>query len=275
MIIDALATRTAVPAIKDGTLPNLKLLVDNGVWREESVSIFPSLTPAATSTIITGKYPFQHEIFGFHWYDRKTQEVAYHGDDFWMIAKTGFAEFFDGCLRKLNNTRLAADTLYQRLERDHGLSTACLNFLIYRGDQQHKAKIPLWFSWHPGVPFEESVQGPETLFFGDLVDTLAQWDQDSPKRKGGLLGRFGFNDQNTGSLLKHFAAEDLFPDFTVAYFPDHDYQAHENGLEQALPAVHQVDGYLGELFEQYWCREHTQRVHHRGHWRPLTKRCCR
>ncbi len=250
LIIDALATRTAVPTLKLGGLPNLKKLVDHGTWREESISIFPSLTPAATSTIITGKYPYQHEIFGFHWYDRQSGEVAYHGDDFWMVAKTGFAEFFDGCLRKLNTTRLSCDTLYQILERE-GRKTACLNFLIYRGDQQHQARIPLWFSWHPDVPFEQTINGPQTLFFGDLVDSLQQMEEDSPERKGGLLGRFGFNDQNTGRLLEHFAREDLFPDFTIAYFPDHDYQAHEKGLEEALPAVQQVDTHLGRFFDHY------------------------
>lgn len=249
MIVDALNTEVVMPAIENGTLPHLARLVELGGVRERNISIFPSLTPAATSSIITGRYPVEHRIFGFHWYDREEDEVAYHGDDFWVIAKMGFAEFFDGCLRKLNHGRLQAPTLFQTAELA-GLNSASLNYLMFRGDHEHQARIPAWFSWLPSVPFETEVLGPELLFFGDMVDCLRENGHESPDREAGLLARFGFNDSNTARLLLHLAEQDRLANLNVAYFPDNDYQSHEVGSQAALPAVVKFDWVLGEFFER-------------------------
>lgn len=243
IIIDALSSEYTLPALRSGRLPILNGLASRGILREESVSIFPSLTPAATSTIATGEYPRAHGVFGFHWFSKEEGEEAYHGDDFWVIANMGFANFFEGCLQKLNGSRLKAPTIFQRLT-EMGKRSACLNFLIYKGDVSHDARVPAWFNWHPDIPKTQTVSGPELLYFGDLVDSGDQLAEDSPEREGGLLGRFGFNDDNTGRLLEHFADLEDKPDFTLAYFPDHDYQAHEVGLEKAIKKVEKVDKYL-------------------------------
>lgn len=59
---------------------------------EACVTIFPSITPAATTSIVTGAYPSEHGIAGASWYDQEREEVAYYGDDFWVIARR-FGEF--------------------------------------------------------------------------------------------------------------------------------------------------------------------------------------
>lgn len=248
MIIDALNSRTFFQAIDDGKLPHFKQIHDRGQVKRESVSIFPSLTPAATSTIITGKYPREHQVFGFHWYDREHDEIAYYGDDFWAIAKLGFGDFFNGCLWQLNQERLSSDTIFEKLHGT-GLHTASLNFLMFRGPTPHVATVPGWFSWHPEVPFAENLSGPNTLFFGDFVDSSYQFEGLEREARGGPLGRFGFNDENTGELLCGLAERDELPEFTLAYFPDHDYRCHEKGPELGVEAVVAVDDYLGRLFE--------------------------
>lgn len=251
IIVDALSSQYSAPAIRSGDLPNFKKLLERGVLRDESVSIFPSLTPAATSTLVTGKYPVDHGIFGFHWFDRESGEEAYYGDDFWAIGKMGFADFFHGCLQKLNSERLSCQTVFQRVENETDGASAVLNYLMFHGDKSHQAQIPLWFSWHPSVPFQEEVKGPEILYFGDLINSDERLAQDAPDRKGGLFEHFGFNDLNTARLLLHFAEQDSFPDFTVAYFPDHDWEAHSEGIENAFEKVIQVDRTLGLFFDAY------------------------
>jgi hypothetical protein len=84
-VIDALATRVVLPAFERGDLPNLRRLTELGVMRPESTAIFPSITPAATAALITGGYPRDHGIAGAYWYDSGRDEVAYFGDDFWVI----------------------------------------------------------------------------------------------------------------------------------------------------------------------------------------------
>lgn len=249
VIVDALASRIILPALRSGKLPTMAALAQAGVLRERSTSIFPSLTPAATSSIVTGAFPSEHNIIGFHWYDEESDEEVYYGDDFWVVAKSGFGEFFRDCLTRLNNSRLKATTLFQRVEQT-GANAASLNFLMFHGDTPHTATVPLWFSWHPDVPREQEVTGPSLLFFGDLVDSSQELDEDAPSRKGGILGRFGFNDSNTAELLLHLTEEPELPAFSVAYFPDNDYRSHEVGPANALEQVIEVDRALGEFLER-------------------------
>src|SRR5919106_2993163 len=87
VVIDAASPRVVCPAIQTGRLSNLKRIADAGSMHQSSVAIFPSITPAATTAIITGAYPAENGIAGASWFDPAKQEVAYYGDDFWVIAK--------------------------------------------------------------------------------------------------------------------------------------------------------------------------------------------
>ena len=143
-------------------------------WRKpapctsKSVSIFPSITPAATSTIITGAYPAEHGIAGASWYDTARNEVAYYGDDFWVIAREGFGRFINDFLLRLNGDRLTAPTMFEMVERA-GRRAACLNYLVFRGNVPHKVNIPGLIAALPGVPLTETIEGPSFLCLGDFV----------------------------------------------------------------------------------------------------------
>jgi hypothetical protein len=248
IIVDACASRVVIPAMRQGRLPNFSTLAEMGTLRPESIAIFPSITPAATASIVTGLYPNGHNVMGFHWYDLENDEVAYYGDDFWVIWREGFKEFFDDFLYKLNHQRLQADTLHQLIERAN-LKAANLNYLVFRGDVEHKADIPWLLRLFPGVQSSVKVLGPSILYLGDLVDTEIEVIGDTLDREGGLFHRFGFDDSNTANLLLELARDGAMPDFTLAYFPDNDYRSHEVGPEAAVTALEEVDGKLGELFE--------------------------
>jgi hypothetical protein len=248
IIIDALTSRLLVPAMNMGKLPNIRALANAGALNPECSAIFPSLTPAATASIITGYYPQVHNLLCYHWYDMETNEVIYYGDDFWVILNQGIGKFFEELLIKLNHQRLKSETLFQRVERA-GLKAASLNYLVYRGDARHKANLPLLFGLLPGAPFSEELFGPSLMYFGDLVETPVEGQ--SLKRIGGLFNRFGFVDDNTAHLLLQLAEQRALPDFTVAYFPDNDHHSHQVGPEEALPVLKHVDSRLGDLFRAY------------------------
>src|SRR5687768_9529813 len=108
VVIDAASPRVMCPAIQTGQLPNLKRIADAGEMHQASVTIFPSITPAATTSIITGAYPAEHGIAGASWYDEATKDIAYYGDDFWLIARRGFGAFLREFLVRLNGDRLTA-----------------------------------------------------------------------------------------------------------------------------------------------------------------------
>src|SRR5918995_647653 len=149
VVIDAATPRVVCPAVQTGRLANLKRIADAGSMHQASVTIFPSITPAATTSIITGSYPAEHGIAGAAWFDRDRNEVAYYGDDFWVIAKEGFGEFLRDFLVRLNGDRLKAPTLFEMVERA-GRTAACLNYLVFRGGYPHHVRIPGVIAALPG-----------------------------------------------------------------------------------------------------------------------------
>jgi hypothetical protein len=247
VVIDAATPHVVCPAIRTGRLPVLQRLSEIGTMHEASVSIFPSITPAATSSIITGCYPAEHGIAGASWFDEMRQEVAYYGDDFWVIAREGFGAFIEDFLLRLNGDRLHAPTLFEMIERS-GRQAACLNYLVFKGNFPHKVRIPELIAALPGVPMSDMVEGPSTLCLGDFVGTPSPHGR-KLKEKGGVLHRFGMDDASTGALLRDLCADVGLPDFTVAYFADNDYRSHEVGPHNALPVLDRVDAMLGEAFE--------------------------
>ncbi len=246
VVIDALTARVVGPAMADGRLPTLQALAERGQARFDCRSIFPSITPAATSSIITGRYPCEHGIAGASWLDESTGEVAYYGDDFWTILREGTGHFFQDFLLHLNGERLTAPTLFEMVERT-GRSAACLNYLVYRGDTTHRIHVPLPLALLPGVPFTETVAGPSTLCLGDFVGTGP--GRDDLHSVGGMFHRFGLDDPGTAGYLQKLAAGGPLPDVTVAYFAENDYRSHKVGPQAALPVVERVDAYLRDFFD--------------------------
>jgi arylsulfatase A-like enzyme len=247
VVIDAGTPRVIGPAIKTGRLPVMQQLVHAGVMHESSTTIFPSITPAATTSILTGEYPASNGILGASWYDKATRNVAYYGDDFWVIAREGFRAFLDDFLVGLNGERLAAPTLFEMVEGQER-TAACLNYLIFKGNREHVVKVPHTLSILPGVKRTEIVHGPSVICIGDFLATRTRRGKQL-KGSGGLLHRYGMDDASTSQLLCEIAEDKAFSDFTVAYFADNDYRSHEVGPHEALEVVEGVDRGLGQAFE--------------------------
>lgn len=248
VVIDALASRIIVPAMKEGKLPCLAALASHGVLRPECTSIFPSITPAATASIVTGVYPVQHDIAGAFWFDREEDSVAYYGDDFWVLVNEGIGTFFDDFLLRLNHGRLHADTLYQIVERN-GLTAAAINFMWFRGETKHSVNAPLLFQLIPGVKVAPQVMGPKVLALADFAASSIPGRDEPLSATGGLTRRYGFHDETTAEYLMDLASSDPFPDFTLAYFPNNDFVSHDEGPQTALEIVQVVDRHLASFID--------------------------
>jgi len=253
LIVDALSSRIVLPALERGELPHLAELVDRGQLAPESVAIFPSITPAATASLATGSYPAEHGISGAYWYDEDADEIAYYGDDFWVIAREGFGKFFDDFLVRLNVDRLRSETAFEIIERN-GLSAACVNYLWFRGLAEHEVHTPWLLRIIPGVASRKPIPGPGTLVLGDFIaaadNSRAKVAADRVSASGGAFHRFGFDDAATADYLLHLIRGGDPPDFTLAYFPDNDFESHRVGPAKALQVVKQFDKTLGRLFTE-------------------------
>ena len=65
------------PLMRDGVMPELKDLMDNGTWGPLE-STRPPITPAAWTTFMTGKGPGKHGIIDFLRYDPKTNRLSFN-----------------------------------------------------------------------------------------------------------------------------------------------------------------------------------------------------
>lgn len=227
----------------------MQRLVEAGAYHDTCTTIFPSITPAATTSIITGEYPAASGILGASWFEEDSGDIAYYGDDFWVIAREGFRSFLEDFLIRLNGDRIAAPTLFEIVERA-GLRAACLNYLIFKGLHENEVKVPAAFRLLPGVRRKETVRTPSIVAIGDFLTTRTMRGKPLDDI-GGALHRFGMDDASTSRMLLEVAEDKLFPDFTVAYFADNDYRSHEVGAHEALSVVERVDEGLGAAFEMY------------------------
>jgi hypothetical protein len=248
VIIDALTNEVFQSLLDDAKLPCFAALAERGTYRAPSLSIFPSITPAATSTLITGRYPREHGIQGAYWLDEETDEVAYFGDDFWVVMEHGGETFFRDFLYHLNQDRLKADTLFQTAERA-GLETCSLNYLIHRGDSPHEIDLPWLVDVVPGLPSSLEVFGPKKMLLGDFMDALPADDVQTSGVFDKLTGRFGMDDDHTGQALARMARQGTMADMTLAYFPDNDFDSHNKGPFRAGETIEGVDEHLGAFIE--------------------------
>lgn len=250
LVIDALSSQVFCAALNQGALPNFKQLVDVGVVDDQSTAVFPSITHCALSSLATGTYPNHHGVPGGYWFDAEGDHIVYYIGDFWTIFKEGVGEFFTDLLFRLNQKHIKVPTIFEIAERK-GVSAACINHLVHRGDVPHEVNRPLLANLLPGVRDINQVQGPSLLFLGDLVHSDLPNGGRPFTKEAGLLRRYGLDDENSANVLLHLATERALPDFTLAYFMDNDYRSHEVGPANAQSVLERLDGWLGELFEQY------------------------
>ena len=247
LVVDGCTSRLMRPLVDAGTLPTFAALIARGTIRWDCASIFPSITPAATASIVTGRYPREHGIAGMSWWNPETDDVSYFGDDVMTVLKRGAGEFLRSFMHQLNDERLRAPTLFQTVERQ-GLKAGCINHLIFRGDVAHEVNMPLLLRLWPSMPSRLTVHGPSMLALGDFVSDRPGGALDAD---GGMLHRFGMDDRGTAQFLSSLEGPEALPDFTVAYFADYDFDAHDSGPDDALETLQTLDAHLARIFEAW------------------------
>jgi hypothetical protein len=234
--------------LEQGRLPTLARLAACGRLNLDCISIFPSITPAATSTIVTGHYPREHGVAGMSWFDPDTGAVSYFGDDVWTVARRGFGDLLRGFLLRLNDETLKAKTIFQ-LTEEQGCPAGCFNHLIFKGNTPHEVRVPLLMRLLPSVDSKLVVHGPSTLCLGDFVSERRH--RRAPKTNTSVFHRFGLDDDGTaGFLLDLDGVKDL-PRFSVAYFANNDFDSHSRGPENAAETLDHVDELLGQVIDAW------------------------
>ncbi len=140
LVLDGIRPDVLRAAIREGDAPNLGALAERGeaVW--DAVSVFPSITPAATAAIATGEAPAGSGIVGHAWYDEGERRVVVYGAMTETVMATGPIKVFHNNVWRMNRDDLYAATLFETLH-DRGFDGACVNFPVRRGPHTHPIRM--------------------------------------------------------------------------------------------------------------------------------------
>ncbi len=241
VVIDAMKPEMLERTIAAGRAPALQRIAREGVYVNDVVAAFPSVTPVCAATITTGTGPEQHRIPSMNWYHREEQRYVEYGSSFSATRQFGLLRSLTDTVYRMNAEHLSADTptVFESLD-DAGVRTAGTTYLIYRGRHEHEvAQESALARLATATLFRRTILGPQELFYADLY---------ASRRTGcrGQLGLPGARDQHTGCVGSYLVERDLF-DFMLFSLPDNDSNSHRNGPHAQVGSIAAADRQLERL----------------------------
>jgi predicted AlkP superfamily pyrophosphatase or phosphodiesterase len=241
VIIDALKPSMLERAIDSGRAPALRRIREEGVYVDDCVAAFPSVTPVCAATITTGVGPDRHLIPSMNWYHREEGRYVEYGSSFSASRQFGVIRSLTDTVYRMNAEHLShdVDTVFETLD-DAEIRTAGTTYLIYRGRHQHEVSNETALARIvTSTLFRRTIDGPQELFYADLY---------ASRRTGcrGQLGMPGVRDQHTGCVGAYLIEHDLF-DFMLFSLPDNDAWSHKNGPHAQVTSIAGADRQLERL----------------------------
>jgi type I phosphodiesterase/nucleotide pyrophosphatase len=240
-VIDSLKPGMLERAIEEGRAPALKALRERGVYVDDCVSTFPSVTPVASATIATGVGPHEHEIPSMNWYHRGEERYVEYGSSFPATRAFGVVRSLYDTVYNMNMAHLsrARRTVFEHLD-DAEVRTACTTWLIYRGRTRHEPSgESMYRRIAAAAQFRHAVYGSRELFYADLFDS----------RNTGCtsaLGMPGQRDRHTGCVGAYLVEHELF-DFLLFSLPDNDTHSHRYGPDAQVRSIGDADRALERI----------------------------
>ena len=255
VVIDALKPAMLERAIAVGRAPALAQVMTRGVYVDDCVAAFPSVTPVCAATITTGVGPDEHWIPSMNWYHREESRYVEYGSSFSASRQFGVLRSLTDTVYRMNAEHLSphVETVFETLD-DADLRTAGTTYLIYRGRHPHEVSNETALARiATSTLFRRTIDGPKELFYADIY---------ASRKTGcrGQLGMPGIRDQHTGCVGAYLVEHDLF-DFLLFSLPDNDAWSHKNGPHAQVTSIAAADRQLERLmhaaggpdafFEQY------------------------
>jgi hypothetical protein len=243
IVVDALKPAMLERAVEEDKAPVLAEILRRGTYIPECVSVFPSVTPAASATITTGASVDRHGVPSIDWYHRGERRYVDYGSSGPAVRAFGVLRTLTDTVYNMNFDHLsrAQPTFFERLD-DAGVRTACTPFLIFRGRTRHELGVQGWLRRvAQAANFRHAVYGPSELFYGELY---ASRSVDCPP----TLARPGTRDPYSGCVGAFVERNDLY-DFMLFSLPDNDHFSHRHGPSATVSSISRADRYLGDLVD--------------------------
>jgi hypothetical protein len=247
LVIDGIRSDVMRAAIREGDAPSFKTLVERGEAHWDGVSVFPSITPAATAAIVTGEPPVGSGIHGHAWYNEAEDRIVVYGAMTETVITSGPLQVLHNNVWRMNRDDLYADTLFETLHA-LGVEGACVNYPIRRGPYRHRLRMRTLESVaNMGDLLDTTVAGPKEYYMGDLFYSR-DLGLHGRKGSGGIRRQVGINDEYAAKVGAMLLKEGAEP-FTLVYFFEGDSLAHHKGIAAQRRYVGVLDDHITEMFE--------------------------
>jgi hypothetical protein len=241
VVIDALKPAMLERAIAVGRAPALQRIMEEGVYVDDCVAAFPSVTPVCAASITTGAGPDGHHIPSMNWYHREEARYVEYGSSFSASRQFGVIRSLTDTVYRMNAEHLSqeVETVFESLD-DIDVRTAGTTYLIYRGRHQHEVSNETALARIvTSTLFRRTIDGPKELFYADIY---------ASRKTGcrGQLGMPGIRDQHTGCVGAFLEENDLY-DFMLFSLPDNDAWSHKHGPHSQVTSIAAADRQLERL----------------------------
>jgi hypothetical protein len=257
IVIDGMRTDAFEQACASGLAPALTHLRERSRYVRDCVAAFPSITPCATATLITGATPDEHGIPGQSWYDFEEERYVNYGQGPRLPFVTRIKEVATDLFVNLNHRHLSTDvrTLHESLD-DLEFTTASTNYLVHRG--RHPQLVD------PNVVerflLEEQLEGldlhgPKEHYFADVITGPTAACQDHLGVRG-KLKRIKATDEWAACVVRELLERDA-ADMILFYLHENDHVSHTKGTDTQFENLVRVGELIGTVMEALGSWERT------------------
>ena len=256
VVIDGMRTDAFELAAASGRAPSLAFLRQRGRYVRDSIATFPSITPAATATLVTGEVPARHGIPGMCWYDREEERFVNYGQSRHVAMREGVEQVVEDFLVSMNHRHLSKDvrTLYERLH-EMGLESGAVNYLVFRGPYEHQVDTGVLEKVLFRGALPDRISGPKEHYFADMVKGPANAGA-KRKRGRGLERHVRLNDKWAADVTRDLLEQDAC-DMILFYLHENDHLSHEKGVHTQVDNLVAAGEHIAYVLETFGSWEET------------------
>lgn len=250
IIVDGMGTEAFEQATASGRAPAFAFLKAQGHYVRDSVAVFPTITPAATASLITGATPAQHGIPGMCWYDRDAQRFVNYGQSPRAAVVEGISQVVRDVMLNLNAKHLSPDvaTIHEQLDQ-MGFTTASINFMLFRGPYMHDVDPNLFTKALFRRKLPERAPGPKEHYFADAITGPAEACTKLLSTRG-LAKRIRATDAWAACVTRELLERDR-ADMILFYMHENDHSSHREGPGSQVDNLAEADGHLRYVLDAF------------------------
>ncbi|HVL64954.1 MAG TPA: alkaline phosphatase family protein [Actinomycetota bacterium] len=256
VVVDGMSTEAFEIATASGAAPAFAFLKERSSYVRDAVAIFPTITPCASASLITGERPHRHRIPGICWYDRDAQRFVNYGQSPRAAVAEGLSQIVEDVLVNLNERHLNPQitTIHEALD-SLSVRSASINFMVFRGPHRHEVKPNLIEKLLFRRRLPRSMTGPVEHYFADVVGGKADaCGKALPKR--GLEKRIKATDGWAACVTRDLLERDA-ADMVLLYLHENDHRSHRTGPHAQVESLADADRHVQHVLETFGSWEET------------------